>query len=96
MCLCCEFALTLRKLSRDPFSMYSVTIMTGLPVEEEKQEGEGLHSHINSVYVTQQKLKVVLRFIFRKWLFGECVCGVGVAVRVWGVGLMEGGGLRDD
>lgn len=36
-------SLTLRKLSRDPFSMYSVTIMTGLPVTEE--EGLNLQAH---------------------------------------------------
>lgn len=35
------FLLTLKKLSRDPFSMYSVTIMTGLP----ETEGETSISH---------------------------------------------------
>ena len=44
VCVCvCVFVLpcvrtpTLRKLSSDPFSMYSVTIITGLPVKNKQR-----------------------------------------------------------
>lgn len=74
-----ELGLTLRKLSRDPFSMYSVTIMTGLPVVEGERE-EGFHSGVTSVDVTQQKPKVWLRFILRMWSFGG-VCQLAAGAR---------------